>query len=167
MEAQIVGLCALALSTLSFQLNTRKKILIAQIFTAVLFSVHYGMLGAVTGAAMNGISVIRNLIFYYRDRKFFSGNIWVAIFVGVNLITGILFWQDWTSVLCIAAIVISTVSLSLKDPKYVRMVLLLSSPFFLAYSVVTGSIGGALNDLIAGTSGVIAVIRYRNGEKSF
>lgn len=166
MEAQIVGICALILSTLSFQLKTRKQILIAQIFTVVMFSLHFAMLGAVTGAAMNATSIVRNIVFYNRDKKFFSGNIWVAIFVAVNIIVGAIFWQDWTSLLCISAMAINTVSMSLKDPQHVRAVMLASSPFFLVYSILTYSVGGTVNELIAGTSGVIALIRYRKKEST-
>lgn len=161
MEAQIVGICALILSTLSFQLKTRKQILIAQIFTVVMFSLHFAMLGAITGAAMNATSIVRNIVFYNRDKKFFSGNIWVAVFIAVNIIVGAIFWQNWTSLLCIAAMVVNTVSMSLKNPQHVRAVMLASSPFFLLYSILTCSVGGTVNELIAGTSGVIALIRYR------
>ena len=166
MEAQIVGVCALISSTISFQLKTRKQILIAQIITVVLFSTHFAMLGAVTGAAMNATSIVRNIVFYNRDKKFFSGNIWVAIFVSVNIVAGILFWQDLTSLLCIAAMSVNTISMSMKNPQHVRAVMLASSPLFLLYSVCTGSIGGAVNELIAGTSGVIALIRYRKKEST-
>ena len=164
MGAQIVGVCALISSTLSFQLKTRKQILIAQIITVVLFSVHFAMLGAVTGAAMNATSIVRNVIFYNRDKKFFSGNIWVAIFIAVNVIAGIIFWEDWTSLLCIAAMVVNTVSMSMKNPQHVRAVMLASSPFFLVYSVLTCSVGGTVNELIAEVSGIISLIRYRRKE---
>lgn len=161
MEAQIVGILGLIFSTLSFQFSTRKKILIAQIITAALFSIHYAMLGAVTGAAMNATSIVRNIIFYNRDKKFFSGNIWVAFFVTVNIITGILFWQNWVSLLCIIAMVFNTISMSMKAPQQVRAVMLVSSPFFLLYNIFTGSFGGACNEMIAEVSGVVALIRYR------
>lgn len=122
------------------------------------------MLGAVTGAAMNATSIIRNIIFYNRDKKFFSGNIWVAIFIAVNIIVGVVFWQDWTSLLCIAAMVINTVSMSMKNPQHVRAVMLASSPFFLVYSILNGSVGGTVNELIAEASGIISLIRYRRKE---
>lgn len=166
MEAQIVGVCALISSTLSFQLKTRKQILIAQLITVVLFSVHFAMLGAVTGAAMNATSIVRNIVFYNRDKKFFSGNIWVAIFIAVNIIAGIIFWEDWFSLLCITAMVVNTVSMSMKEPQHVRAVMLASSPFFLLYNLQTGSIGGVGNELIAEASGVIALIRYRKKEST-
>lgn len=166
MEAQIVGVCALISSTLSFQFKTRKQILIAQIITVVFFSIHYVMLGAITGAAMNATSIVRNIVFYNRDKKFFSGNIWVAVFIAVNIIAGILFWQDWNSLLCIIAMVVNTVSMSMKEPQHVRTVMLASSPFFLLYNLQTGSIGGAVNELIAETSGIIALIRYRKKENA-
>ena len=166
MEAQIVGICALIASTLSFQLKTRKQILIAQLITVVLFTTHFAMLGAVTGAAMNATSIVRNIVFYNRDKKIFSGNIWVVVFIAVNIIAGIIFWEDWRSLLCISAMAINTVSMSMKKPQHVRAVMLASSPFFLLYNLQTGSIGGVGNELIAEISGVIALVRYHKKEKA-
>lgn len=162
MTAQFVGICAMLASVLSFQLSTRKKIIKAQIITVILFSLHFLMLGAFTGAAMNATSLVRNFVFLNKDKRFFNGKVWVVIFVLINIITGVVFWQNWVSVLSIAGMVINTISLSLKDAQKVRVVMLMSSPFVLLYSIFTGSVGGVINEVFSEVSAIYALIRYRN-----
>lgn len=160
MLAQFVGICAMLASVLSFQLSTRKKIIKAQIVTVILFSLHFLMLGAYTGAAMNTTSLVRNIVFLNKDKRFFNGTIWIGIFVFVNIVTGVIFWQNWISVFCIAGMIINTISLSLKDPQKVRKVMLISSPFVLLYSIFTFSIGGVINEVFSEISAIYALIRY-------
>ena len=161
MAAQLVGIAATVFSILSFQCSTRKKILIMQLITTILFCVHYLMLGAFTGATLNAVSIVRNIIFYNNDKKFFSGKKWIVIFVLINIGAGALTWQSWSSLLFIIGMVLNTISLSLTASQQVRWVMLMSSPFVLVYSFLTGSIGGVVNELCSEVSMITALVRYR------
>ena len=137
------------------------KIRFAQILAALFFALNFGMLGAVTGAAMNVTSIVRNIIYYNNDKKFFSGNIWTYICVPVNIAVGILFWESELSVLSIIGMVLNTISLSVKNLQKLRWVMLVLLPFVLVYSFLTCSIGGVINELISKASIVSALIKYR------
>ncbi len=163
--AQAVGILAMAASIASFQFSTQKKILIVQIITAILFAIHFGMLGAITGAGMNVAAIIRNIVFYHRDKKFFSGKIWIVIFAFVNVIVGIISWQGIISLLMIFGMVFNTISLSCTDPQKVRGVMLVASPMILLYSIFSKSIGGTVNEIFSEISMIIGVIRYRKVKK--
>ena len=71
--AQIVGFGGAALNGLSFQQKKRKGIIGVQIGAAVLFIIHYILLGAYTGAALNFISLLRSFVFINNDKKW-AGN---------------------------------------------------------------------------------------------
>jgi hypothetical protein len=66
---QSLGVVAIALGFLSFQMKTQKNILIVQIVTAVVFALHYLLIGAVIGMAMNTILIFRNIAYYFRSKK--------------------------------------------------------------------------------------------------
>ena len=166
MLAQFIGIVAMIFSILSFQCKTRKRLLVMQTITVILFGVHYLMLGAVTGAALNATSVVRNLIFYNKDKRFFSEKIWMPVFVGMNIIMGIMFWQSWLSVFFIIGMVFNTISMSLSDSQKVRGMMLVSSPFILLYSLLSGSIGGVVNELLSEASMITGILKYRKNAES-
>ena len=159
--AQAMGFIAMGASIISFQFDTKKKILFAQMMAALFFALNFGMLGAITGAAMNITSIIRNIIYYNNDKKFFSGKIWTYFFVLVNIIVGVIFRESTWAVLSIIGMVLNTISLSIDNPQKLRWVMLISSPFVLVYSFITGSVGGFINELISEASIISALVRYR------
>ena len=73
--AQIAGILALIFSVLSFQLRTKQQILITQMICVVLFVVHFLLLyfsgknDALTGAALNAVSLIRNTVFLVAEKE--------------------------------------------------------------------------------------------------
>lgn len=159
--AQAMGFIAMGASIISFQFDTKKKILFAQMMAALFFALNFGMLGAATGAAMNITSIIRNIIYYNNDKKFFSGKIWTYIFVLVNITVGVLFRESAWAVLSIIGMVLNTISLSIDNPQKLRWVMLISSPFVLVYSFITGSVGGVINELISEASIISALVRFK------
>ena len=75
------------------------------------------------------------------------------------LVVGVLSWHGWISIFAIAAKIISTVSLGIKNTRVIRIMNLISTPCWLAYNIFMFSIGGMCSDLIMLTSLIIAVIR--------
>ena len=76
------------------------------------------------------------------------------------IVVGIFTYQNWISLLMIAAVALNTVSFSFTKPKLVRTTILISSPLLLVYNILTGSIGGGINELFTGISSVVGIIRY-------
>ena len=69
---QTMGIIAVILGFVSFQMRTRKQLMIVQIATAITFCVHYGLIGATSGMMMNILSTLRNLCYYYKDKKIYG-----------------------------------------------------------------------------------------------
>lgn len=59
-----------------------------------------------------------------------------------------------------AAMALNTVSFSFTKPRLVRTTILISSPLLLVYNILTGSIGGVINELFTEISSVVGIIRY-------
>lgn len=158
---QIFGVAAVILGFVSFQMNTQKKVLAAQIATSVVFIIHYILIGAVSAVALNVVGLFRNIAYFHRDKKILSSRYVPVFFAVVMAMMGILSWQNMYSLLIIAGITINTVCLSFKDPQNLRKSILISSPLVLLYDVAVFSLGGIVYESVAVISSVIGIIKYR------
>lgn len=147
-------------SVSSFQLNKHKHIMLVQIVATALFGLQYFLLGAYTGLALDIVGVLRDIVYYNKDKKWASSNWWTVFWVLVMLVVGIFTYQNWISLLMTAAMMLNTVSFSFTKPKLVRTTILISSPLLLVYNILTGSIGGVINELFTEISSVVGIIRY-------
>ena len=103
--AQIIGFGVAAMNCISFQQNKRKRIIGCQIFAAVLFIIHYILLGAYTGAALNLIGLLRSVVFINNDKKWAKSPVWLVVFVIISAIGSVVTWVDWYSFLPAAAMI--------------------------------------------------------------
>ena len=165
--AQIVGAFGILFSLLSFQFAKRKYILLSQMTASLLFSLQLFMVGAITGGCLDMISFVRSLIFLNNQKKWASSKLWLAGFILVMIVTGILTWENGWSILPIIGSILSTVALWMKEGKHIRMLSLLVGPCWLVYNIINGAYTGAFNELLAMTSIVIGLIRHdRTGKET-
>ena len=54
---QIFGIIAIILGFVSYQMKTQKQLLICQTTVSLVFCIHYLLIGATTGMAMNVVNV--------------------------------------------------------------------------------------------------------------
>lgn len=162
---QVIGIAAMLFSVFSFQMNKHKHIMIMQICATTLFGIQYFMLGAFTGMALDAVATARGFVFYHRDKKWASGKWWIVLFAVLFIVMGAFTWQGPTSLLMILAMVLNTFSFSCTKPKLVRSTILISSPMVLIYNILTGSIGGIINEVFVEISSVVGMLRYDINKK--
>ncbi len=158
--AQIIGFCGLALNGLSFQQKKRKGILSFQICAAAMFIVHYILLGAYTGAVLNFLGLLRSLVFINNDKKWAKSPAWLGVFIVVFSVASVATWVDWYSFLPATAMILTTVSYWLKNETKIRLVTFPSSPCWLVYNIITGSIAGIATEAVVMISLIVAIVRY-------
>ena len=161
--AQAVGFIALLFFIISFQLNTHKGIMFCQTAAMSLFTIHFYLIGAPTGAAMNAIAVVRGIVFYHRDKKWASGRIWPILFCAAFILFGLITWQGPLSLLSIVTMLINTYSFAATDPTVTRVTILFAVPFSLIYNIICLSIPGILNDSLAFFSTIVGIFRFDRG----
>ena len=165
--AQALGVVAVILGFVTYQMKSPKALLIVNLITCGVFCAHYLLLGAITGAVMNGIGIIRNLVYTNRNKKIFSSPAWPFIFAAIMLISGLVTWQDWRSILMVCALVINSMALSLKNAQHIRYSLLITCPLVMGYDVLLNSYGGIVYEGMSIVSAVIGIIRFRKtGQES-
>lgn len=157
---QIIGIAAMLFSVFSFQMNKHKHIMIMQILATTLFGLQYFLLGAYTGMAVDIVATLRGIVFYHRDKEWTKSNIWIAVFIIMFILSGFLTWQGPSSLLMTSAMILNTFSFSFTKPKLVRSTILISSPLVLIYNILTGSIGGIINEVCVELSSIIGLLRY-------
>ena len=163
---QIIGIIATAITALSYQANTKKRLLLIQSVAIVFTCISYLLLGASSGFALNIVCFVRNVCFYYQKEGQRPIYVSTSIVVLVMAILGAFSWQGAISLLIIAALILNTFFLSLGKPQILRYSILLTSTMVLIYNIYVFSIGGMINESMAICSSLIGIIRFRKHHTS-
>lgn len=156
---QVIGIIALILAVISFQQKTHKCILAFQLLANIMFVLHYGFIGAYTGALLNFVAMLRSVVFVNKGKSWADNKFWLWLFCILSVATGVITWESWRSILPIAGMVCSTVAFWINTPRYVRLVSFPSSPLWLVYNLLGKSYAGVLTEVINMTSIITAIIR--------
>ena len=163
---QIIGILATVITALSYQMNTKKSLLLTQSLATACTCISYLFLGASSGFALNIVCLVRNACFYYLKEGQKPIYISTAILATAMVVLGAFSWQGPISLLMIIALAVNTVFLSLGKPQILRYSILLTSSMILIYNIYVFTIGGMLNESIAIFSSLIGIIRFRRGRES-
>lgn len=164
--AQAVGIVAMILSALSFQMNTKKKIIIMQILTSIVFATHYFMLGnALAAAVVNLIAIVRNVVMYYKNSLPPGGKFWVVLFCVIMAQAAVLSNPEPISLLMSIGMIFNTLAVASDKPENTRKIILISSPFVLVYNIFVLSIGGIINEILVDTFTVATLLKEKSLKK--
>lgn len=161
LSGQIFGWITVLLTFLSFQCKEHKKLIVFNTLATLSLCISYLFLDAWSGMLMNCIAIIRNFAIYKRSSKFFSYSFWPYFFAILMGTLGALTWQGPISLLVIMALIIGTLFLYSSNVQNLRKVTILTSTMVIIYNVYYQVWGGVVNELIAMTSAVIGIYRFR------
>jgi len=162
MIAQGLGLIAVIITFISFQASSQKRILMLQVISSTIFAIGYFILGEFTGAVINLIAVVRNILFYNKGNKYIAKLGWgVPIILAVAMVIAEIFaWTDWYSILFIVGLAVNTICFAVPDAQFMRKSILVTSPLVLVYNIFARSVPGVFNETIALVSSIIGIIRH-------
>ena len=162
--AQAIGFLSLVLSLVSFQMKTRSQILIFQCMASLSCAVSLIMLGGIAGGILDVVAFSRTLVFSLADRyKWAKCKLWLPFYIVIIIAVGIITWDPTGigTLFAIAGTLLSTVALYQKSERLMRIISLFVGPCWIIYSLIYSSAFGALNEIIAMTSLIIALVRLR------
>ena len=165
---QLIGFLGLAVSVVAFQFKKHGQIIFCKIISALCFSLHYALLGAWSGAVLELISAIRDVIFRRQVKKNVS-TLPTIIGFGIFVIaTGVVTFDGWLSLLPVACKLLTTVSYGMKNEKWLRRITMPSSFLWIVYNFSIGSISGMVTDCLNLASILIAMYKfdYKGAQKS-
>lgn len=169
--SQIIGLAAVALYLLSYQLKKRNHIVWVTCISNALYVLQYILLGAFSGAIMDFMSTVssffaakKNDLPFSRFKKLLTVINILAIAV-VGLVSAFI-QGEWLELLPIAGALFQTGGLWCDDEQTIRKFGLLSAPFWLIYNFLSQAYGASLGSVLAIVSVTVAMIRYRKRGKN-
>ena len=166
---QIVGLAAVALFLLSYQMKTRGGIIAMNLTSRILYVAQYLLLGAISGAVLDVLGSLASVVAQNRDKGWIQKHLRL-VFILVNLaivgtgVTIAIINKSPLDLLPIAGVALHTGAFWLTKEKAIRIVSLVGSPFWLAYNLASRAYGSAIGDFLTMGSIVIALIKYRKSK---
>lgn len=154
--ALFAGVVGIALIVIAFQMNNRRTMLRIHLASCLVWSLHYVLIGASTGASMTFFAAARCYVFDRYRKKTWTFPVFIAGFIIAALLT----WKGWTSILPLIAMVLATFAMWQKSPRNIRLISLTVTPFWLSYNFFHGSYVGMAADIITFSSVLIAVCRF-------
>lgn len=162
---QIMGWVAALMTFISYQCKEQKKLLAVQTLSSLSICISYLLLGAWSGMLLNVVCILRNFIIYRKDLKIFSYGFWPYALAAVMGIMGAVSWQGPMSLLVIVALMVNTLFLYFPNVQNLRKSILVTSTMVLIYNAYFSVWGGVVNEMVAISSAVIGICRYRRSMK--
>lgn len=162
----ILGILAIGLFFLSYQISEKKKLLVVQTLATTCMCLQYACLGAYAGFASNIVCIIRNILFYYRKKDTTFGK-WLP--VGLALVMGVvsvLGWDGYYSLFVIVGLMVNTLCMGYLEPQGLRKSVLFTCTLIILYDAFTGSYAGLVSEALSIVSAVIGIVRYRKENAS-
>ena len=161
----ILGFISVGLFFYSYQCTQKRKLMIIQTVATALSCVQYLLIGALSGFALNVVCIIRNFIFYFRDKNqrtdIISPIIVSLCIAGASFLS----WEGIHSLLITSGLVINTMCMGMLDAKSFRKTILITSSLILIYNIFAASYSGILSESISLISVIIGIIRYRTEQQ--
>jgi hypothetical protein len=145
-------------------MKTPRGVLIFQIATALVFSAHYLLIGAMSAAGLNFLAAIQCVCYFIRDKLQKKGYVVTVIFSVLVVVTSILTWDGWYSVFIMLGLVVLNIGLAF-SAQTIRKMNLIKSPLCLTYNIFVLSIGGIVYEAATLISSIIAIVRTSLQEK--
>ena len=165
--AQIFGLLGMAMNIASYQARERRRVILIQLFGSTFFAVNMLMLGAYSGFLLNAIGIARALV-YARPAVMKRARGWNAAFIALYALSYaavfIAFRKPPTAMNLILellptlAMTVSTLAFA-RSAAVIRRCAFVSSPCWLIYNCVNGSIGGIVCELLGLASAIAGMLR--------
>ena len=167
--AQAVSIVAMAFNIFSYQNKRQRGVILFQLFGSGLFAVSFFILGAFVGGLLNLIGVVRAIVFMNKEKLRTHHPLWLIGFVTVYLLSYLLtftvFGKEPTAAhlivefLPVVGMTATTISFQREKAATVRRYGLISSPSWLVYNVVSGSLGAILCEVFSLISILIGIWR--------
>ena len=157
---QLIGLLGFCIVVLSFYKKESVTILIYQITSNFAYTVHYFLLGGLSGAFCSLIGIIRNIVLIKSNKK----KIIIPIFILLYLIVTIIFYEGIYSLFPMIANSVYLIAISYKKRKTLIIGAIISSILWILYSVVVNSYVSVVTELILLLSNAIQLKKENNNQ---
>ncbi len=161
---QLLGLIAFIFLLVGFWADSKYKILIMHLIANFIYSIHYFMLGAYSGAGVCITVVISD--FFLRNKTVKKSLICHGvIFSFLFLLIGMLTYTNVLSLIPNIAAIFTMYLLSKEDANEVRLGMIFVSLMWTIYGFVVGSYVVSITELILAISNTVAYNKYKKNKR--
>lgn len=159
---QILSMFGMALTILSFQMKTRKHILLMQTAGSAFFLASFILLHSWAAVYLNVVFLVRNVVCYFSDDAGWAKHkAWLYILLGLVIVAGALGYKTLWDIVPVIGAMFGTVAAYMKNENMFRLFKLGDSPCWLLYNISIPSVGGSICEVFNILSITIGLIRYR------
>lgn len=159
MTAQIFGILGIGMSFFIYIVRKRSSILLCKFTSDVIWAIHYILIGAYTGAALNILAMVRETVFYNKEKKWASSKFWLYLFCTLTMLSGFLTWQGPTSLLPAVGSVCAVISFWCTKPINIRLLAAPAQGLWTIYNIVHRSVTGGISSGLSLLSVLIGLAR--------
>lgn len=163
--AQCIGGLGIVAFIIMYWFRTMKQVRIAKLCMDIFWGIHYLLLGATAGAVANAVCFIREIVFIGSDKPDFKAKKWLVLFVGINVITAIVTWKGFYSILPAIVSVLGTYGFWQKNIKTARRLAVVCNVLMFTYDLFISSYVGMVGETLAFISVIIIQCKERIREK--
>lgn len=159
----VVSILSIFLFVISVQFKEKKHILLVQALASMCYFIVYLILGAFSGCAIELIEQAKDIVFYNFENK--NKNIpliLLIIFVILLLIASILTYDGLFSLLPLVINLSYFVSSYFKNPKHIRIVMLICGFIWIVYNISAGAYIIIIGNALEIVSAIVSLIRYKD-----
>lgn len=157
--AQIFGIAGIAMSFFIYIVRKRSSILLCKFTSDVIWAVHYILIGAWSGAALNVLAMARETVFYNKEKKWASSRFWLYLFCTLTMLSGFLTWEGPSSLLPSVGSVCAVISFWCTKPINIRLLAAPAQALWTIYNIVHGSLTGGISSGLSLLSVIIGLVR--------
>lgn len=156
---QAIGCVGMALIIFSFQCKNNKSFYICQLAGALVFSLHYFLLGAISAAVLNLIAVVRGLVLAAGEKG--RKPIYLILLTLAFVVATALSWQGPISLLPLVGQLTGMYAMWSHNGKVIRIAqFTIVSPPWLIYNILSGSIPGIICESFNIISTIVSICRF-------
>ncbi|MBR5437472.1 MAG: YgjV family protein [Clostridia bacterium] len=164
--SQVIGVAAVGLYLLSFQMKKRIHIVWVTCVSNALYVLQYILLGAFSGAIMDFLSTVSS--FFAGKKNSFSFSKYAKVIAWLNLaaiaavgVAVAAVRKNPVELLATAGAIFSTGGLWCDNEQTIRKFGLCSTPCWLVYNFLSQAYGASVGSVLAVVSIVTSMVRYR------
>ena len=158
--AQLIGFVPVFMGFFIFRNVSRKTSIVLKAVSDFLSAVHFLLLGAPTGCAINFVNTARGICFAQKGKYPWASGIWVpVIFCLATTVSSILSWTGLISLLPLVGSCLAVIGYWCTDPRHLRRFNFAGIFLWLIYGVITLSVPTVVGNTISLSS--IALTQWK------
>lgn len=163
-----IGVIAIILLALTFQMKSRNKLLLVFIFSQLCWAAYFSLQGDLSSGIMCAISIVMSLIFMQRQKhKWANSILWLFFFIALMLTCSILtFKNDWRNIFPLLGNLLTAISFFMLNEKILRVINIGTYLCWMGNSISKFYIVALISDTLTFISVIVSIIRFNKEQKN-